>query len=198
MPASKPRFFRTQRDFRRWLEANHAETDELIVGFHKKGSGRGGLTYAEAVEEALCFGWIDGVRRSIDDASFSNRFTPRTARSTWSAVNIRHVARLTAEGRMHPAGLAAFEARDPDRSASYASELATVKLDARQERRFKANRRAWGFWTDQPAGYRKTATWWVISAKREDTRERRLETLIGHSSKGERIPALVSPPRRKA
>jgi len=198
MASARARFFRSAAEFRRWLEANHATATEIVVGFHKKASGRGGITYPEAVEEALCFGWIDGVRRGIDDVSYSNRFTPRTPRSVWSAVNIRHVERLIAEGRMRPAGLAAFERRDPERSAVYSFEQADATLDAAQERRFKANRRAWAFWTAQPKGYRRTASWWVISAKREETRDRRLATLIDHSADGQRLPALVSPTRRKA
>jgi uncharacterized protein YdeI (YjbR/CyaY-like superfamily) len=193
---SDARFFRTAREFRRWLEANHARADELVVGFYKKASGRGGMTYAEAVDEALCFGWIDGVRRRIDDQSFSNRFSPRNTRSIWSAANIRNVERLMAEGKMRPAGLAAFKKRDPARSSVYSFERSDASLDPAQERRLRSNGRAWAFWSEQPKGYRKTATWWVVSAKREETRSRRLATLIDVSEKGERIPALVSPTRR--
>jgi uncharacterized protein YdeI (YjbR/CyaY-like superfamily) len=193
---SDVRFFRSAGEFRRWLEANHARADELFVGFHKKASGRGGMTYAEAVDEALCFGWIDGVRRRIDDESFSNRFSPRRPGSIWSAVNVQNVERLMAEGRMRPAGLTAFAKRDPERSSVYSFERSDAALDPAQERRFRSNGRAWAFWCAQPKGYRKTATWWVISAKREETRSRRLATLIDLSAKGERIPALVSPTRR--
>ena len=191
----EPTFFATPEDFRAWLEAHHDTAPELLVGFHKKGSGRPSITWPESVDEALCFGWIDGVRRRIDDASYSIRFTPRKARSTWSAVNVRRVGELTDQGLMHPAGLAAFERRSDDKTAIYAYEQRkAAELDPEQERLFRANEQAWAWFQAQPASYRRTATYWVISAKREETRQRRLERLISDSAAARPIPSLT--PRR--
>jgi uncharacterized protein YdeI (YjbR/CyaY-like superfamily) len=190
------RYFRSAQEFRRWLERNHARENELYVGFYKKGSARKGITFREALDEALCFGWIDGVRRGVDDERYMNRFTPRTSKSNWSNVNIARVTELMAEGRMHPAGLAAFERRDEKRARMYASEQANAALSASDEARFRTNRAAWTFWTSQPPGYRRTAAWWVVSAKRDETRERRLATLIEHSENGERIPQVGPVPKK--
>jgi uncharacterized protein YdeI (YjbR/CyaY-like superfamily) len=155
----EPTFFATPDEFGAWLQEHHATASELLVGFHKKDSGRPSITWPQAVDQALCFGWIDGVRRRIDDASYSIRFTPRKARSTWSAVNVRRVGELTAEGLMHPAGLAAFERRSADRTAIYSYEQRRgAELDAEQERRFRANERAWAWFEAQPPSYRRTAT----------------------------------------
>ncbi|MEA2398505.1 MAG: hypothetical protein QOK25_2061 [Thermoleophilaceae bacterium] len=195
----KPTFFKEPDEFRAWLEEHHAEASELLVGFHKKGSGRPSITWPESVDQALCFGWIDGVRRSIDDESYTIRFTPRKKKSTWSAVNIARVAELTERGLMRPAGLAAFEARSAERSGIYAYEQRkTAKLDAAQEKRLRANAKAWDFFQAQPPWYRRTATWWVISAKREETRERRLATLIEDSENGRRLARLTRPTGSKA
>jgi uncharacterized protein YdeI (YjbR/CyaY-like superfamily) len=195
----EPTFFATPEDFRAWLDAHHETENELLVGFHKKGSGRPSITWPESVDQALCFGWIDGVRRSLGDDSYSIRFTPRKQRSNWSAVNVRRVGELTALGLMRPAGLAAFERRSDDRTAIYSYEQRkTAKLDAAQERRFKANAGAWKWFQAQPAGYRRTATYWVISAKRPQTRERRLEQLIEDSAAGRTIRLLTPPSRRGA
>ena len=193
----KPIFFATPVKWRAWLEKNHDSKSEVLVGFHRKSSGLPTMTWSEAVDQALCFGWIDGVRRSIDETSYYNRFTPRRPNSNWSAVNIKKVEQLTKQGLMHPAGVAAFERRSKERSKSYSYERANAKLNASYEKRFRARKGAWAFWESQPPGYRRTATWWVVSAKREETRERRLATLIEDSAKGRRI-GLLAQPNRKA
>jgi uncharacterized protein YdeI (YjbR/CyaY-like superfamily) len=194
----EPTFFATPGDFRAWLQEHHEAESELLVGFHKKGSGRPSITWPESVDQALCFGWIDGVRRRIDDESYSIRFTPRKQRSTWSAVNVERVGELAEMGLMRAAGVAAFERRSDDRTAIYAYEQRkNAKLDAAQERRFKANAQAWNWFQDQPAGYRRTATYWVISAKKPETRERRLAQLIEDSAAGRTIRSLT-PPRGSA
>src|SRR5689334_5944383 len=188
----EPTFFPTPADFRAWLEAHHDQEPELLVGFYKKGSGKPSITWPESVDEALCFGWIDGVRRSRDEESYTIRFTPRQARSTWSAVNIRRVAELTELGRMWPAGLRAFEARTADNSEIYSHEQrGNVAFTAEEEAQFQADATAWAYWQARPAGYRKTATWWVVSAKREETRRKRLATLIADSAQGRTIAPLT-------
>ena len=186
-------FFETPAAFRRWLATHHRSARVLWVGFHKKATGRPSLTWPEAVDEALCFGWIDGVRKSIDADSYTIRFTPRRAGSTWSLVNTRRAAELTREGRMQPAGLAAFEMRDPLKSGVYSFERAAAALDAEAEAQFKANRAAWSFFQSQPAGYRKTAIHWVVSARRAETRARRLATLVSDSAAGQRLGPLRRP-----
>ena len=195
----EPTFFATPEDFRAWLQEHHETERELLVGFHKKGSGRPSITWPQSVDQALCFGWIDGVRRRIDDHSYSIRFTPRKQRSNWSAINVRRVGELIELGHMRPAGLAAFERRSDDRTAIYSYEQRKgAKLDAAQERRFKANPSAWMWFQAQPAGYRRTASYWVISAKRPQTRERRLEQLIEDSAAGRTIRLLTRPSERRA
>ena len=186
-----PRFFRSQAAFRRWLEKNHASSRELWVGMHKVSSGKGGLTYPEALEEALCFGWIDGVRRRYDEHSFVQRFTPRQPKSYWSAVNTRRAQELTAAGRMHASGLAAFARRDKA-SGRYSFERRTAAFDPAAEKRFRANRPAWRFFTSQAPWYQRVAIHYVTSAKRDDTRARRLERLIQDSAAARRI-GLVTP-----
>jgi len=189
-----PTFFATPLAFRRWLKQHHRSERELLVGFYKKGSGRPSLTWPESVDEALSFGWIDGVRRRLDEESYSIRFTPRKRGSIWSDVNRRRVEELKRAGRMQPAGLEAYEARDAARSGVYSFEQRkTARLDPDAEARFQADRGAWRFFTSQPPGYRKTAIWWVVSAKREDTRARRLTTLIEDSGEGRRIGPLRRP-----
>ena len=185
-----PTFFTTFAAWRAWLALHHAEEKELLVGFYKKDSGNPSITWPESVDGALCFGWIDGVRRRIDEESYSIRFTPRKARSYWSNVNIKRVGELTERGLMHPAGMRAFEARTGERSGVYAFEQAIVQLSETQEMRFRKNKAAWEFFEKQPPWYRRTATWWVISAKREETRERRLTTLIEDSGNGKTIRTL--------
>jgi uncharacterized protein YdeI (YjbR/CyaY-like superfamily) len=187
-----PTFFATPDDLRAWFEAHHRAESELVVGFYRKGSGRPSITWPESVDQALCFGWIDGVRRSLDEESYTIRFTPRTVRSTWSAVNIKRAQELIDEGLMRPAGLAAFEARGDDRSATYSYEQRHAPvLPPEMERRFRANRQAWTFFGAQPPSYRRTAIYWVTSAKKEETRQRRLATLIEDSAHGRRISQLA-------
>jgi uncharacterized protein YdeI (YjbR/CyaY-like superfamily) len=187
----KPRFFPTAAAFRAWLERHHAAAPELLVAFHKVGSGKRSITYPQALDAALSFGWIDGVRRSLNGTSYTIRFTPRKAKSTWSAVNIRRVGELTAAGLMAPAGLKAFREHDEKRSRLYAFENRPGQLDPAYAKRFRANRRAWEFFASQPPGYRRTATWWVMSAKQDDTRRRRLDILVESSAKGRRAPPFL-------
>jgi uncharacterized protein YdeI (YjbR/CyaY-like superfamily) len=184
----KARHFRSAAAFRTWLSRHHGHTKELWILFHKKSSGNGGMGYVEAVEEALCWGWIDGVLRSAGDESFVQRFTPRRPGSTWSAVNIKRVAALTTAGRMAPPGIAAFEGRDRRKDASYLFERGAAAFLPEQERAFRKDRRAWSFWEQQPPGYRRLATHYVTSAKREETRARRLKRLMECSRDGCRLP----------
>jgi uncharacterized protein YdeI (YjbR/CyaY-like superfamily) len=188
----EPTFFATPADFRAWLERHHDSVSELLVGFHKTGSGRPSITWPEAVDQALCFGWIDGVRRRIDDASYSIRFTPRTPRSTWSAVNVERMKELVDQGLVAPAGLAAFERRADDRTAIYSYEQRrNARLEPEQERRLHADQRAQAFFEAQPPSYRRAAIHWVTSAKRAETRERRLAQLIECSAAGRAVPPLA-------
>jgi uncharacterized protein YdeI (YjbR/CyaY-like superfamily) len=189
------RFFETPAEFRAWLEANHETATELWVGFHKKATGRPSITWPEAVDQALCFGWIDGIRKSVDEHSYTNRFTPRKATSTWSKVNIEKVARLTEQGLMMPAGLRAFAARDEANSGIYSFEQRPEELPPAYVERFQQNGAAWAFFQAQPPGYRRTAMFWVLSAKREETRLKRLDTLIDDSAHGRRIGLLARPAR---
>ena len=182
-----PRFFKTPGHLRRWLEKNHASATELWIGMYRKASGKGGMSYEEALEEALCFGWIDGLRKRLDEESYVQRFTPRTANSYWSAVNITRVTELKAAGRMHAAGDAAFERRDKSRTGAYSFERQTAKLEPTHEAQFQANTKAWTFFASQAPWYRRVAVHWVTSAKRAETRQRRLETLIKDSAAGRRI-----------
>jgi uncharacterized protein YdeI (YjbR/CyaY-like superfamily) len=189
-------FFATPADFRAWLKANHEKVRELWVGFYKKGAGRPSITWPESVDEALCVGWIDGLRKSIDAESYRIRFTPRKSTSAWSAVNIGRVRELIGQGRMLPVGLKAFERRTDARSGCYAYEnRKAAVLSEIAEQQFRSRPRAWKFFQSQPAGYRKTAIWWVISAKLEATRQKRLETLIADSQAGRRIGAVSRPAR---
>jgi uncharacterized protein YdeI (YjbR/CyaY-like superfamily) len=178
----EPNFFPTPADFRAWLEANHATATELLVGFYKVGSGRPSITWPESVDQALCYGWIDGIRRRVDDQSYTIRFTPRRRGSTWSLVNTRRAMELIEQGLMQPAGLAAFEARDPARTAEYSYENRPEGLEATYEAQFRANPAAWTYWEAQPAHYRRGSAHWVMSAKREETRRRRLAILIADSA----------------
>jgi uncharacterized protein YdeI (YjbR/CyaY-like superfamily) len=194
---TEPVFFASREDFRAWLDKHHADTREVVLGFYKKASGRGGITPDEALDEALCFGWIDGVRRSASNEAFTNRYTPRTKRSYWSEINIAKYEKLLAAGRVHPAGRGAFEARDPARQGEYSSEARDRGLSDGLEREFRSHVEAWEFWSAQPPGYRKTASFWVMSAKQEATRRRRLAALIEESAQGRRI-GLLAPPRGSA
>jgi uncharacterized protein YdeI (YjbR/CyaY-like superfamily) len=183
----KPRFFATPEAFRAWLEKNHESKEELLVGFYKRDSGRKSITWPESVDEALSFGWIDGIRRSIDDESYSIRFTPRNPKSKWSTVNIRRVGELTKLGRMKPAGLAVFEQRHESQKEGYSYERKEAQLDDAMVKKFRTNKKAWEFWEAQPPYYRRTLAWWVVSAKREETKAKRLEQLIAASGEGRRI-----------
>lgn len=185
-------FIPAPAEFRQWLEEHHNTTQELWVGFYKTSSGKPSITWPEAVDEALCFGWIDGLRKGIDSISYTIRFTPRKPRSTWSAVNVKRVNELSRLGRMRPAGLKAFEERAEEKSGIYAYEQEkAARLDDAYEQQFRANKKAWDFFQAQAAWYRKTAIWWVISAKKEETRLKRLATLIEDSEHGRTIPPLT-------
>ena len=192
----KPVFFASSSEFRRWLAKNHASAPELWVGFWKAHTAKGGLTYEQAVEDSLCFGWIDGLVRRYDESAYMQRFTPRRPKSIWSAINIRKVEALQREGRMMPAGLKAFAARDPARSSVYSFENRHVALDAAFETRFQAKKRAWAFFQAQPPGYRRLTCFWVMSAKRADTRERRFAQLLADSARGLRVARVAGPPTK--
>jgi len=193
----EPIFFSSPAEFRSWLEQHSETEDEVLVGFYKKKAGKPTLTWSESVDQALCFGWIDGKGRSLGDEAHTIRFTPRRPRSNWSAVNIRKVEELTRQGLMRPAGLAAFARREEARSGVYSYEQRhQARLTDEQQEQFKANRAAWDWFETQAPSYRKTAVWWVVSAKREETRARRLSVLIECSADGRPIPSLSRPPRR--
>jgi uncharacterized protein YdeI (YjbR/CyaY-like superfamily) len=185
-----PTYFAAPGELRAWLEANHETARELTVGVHRKETGRPSVTWPEVVDEALCVGWIDGIRRRVDGERFTIRLTPRRRGSNWSAVNIANVERLTAEGRMRPAGLAAFALRDDAKSRVSSSERETAALPPDLEATFRANAAAWTFFEAQPPGYRKLAAFWIGSAKRDETRQRRLAELIGDSAAGRRLAGL--------
>jgi uncharacterized protein YdeI (YjbR/CyaY-like superfamily) len=187
----KAKFFRTPGEFRAWLKKNHASVAELLVGYHKVDSGRPSMTWPESVDQALCFGWIDGVRRRIDDESYSIRFSPRKPVSTWSAVNIRRARALIGEGAMQPAGLRAFEARREDRSGTYSYEQRRVELDEPYRGRLKRNNAAYQFFRDQPDAYKRTVYSWIMSAKKDETRLKRFARLIECSTEGQRIPEFT-------
>jgi uncharacterized protein YdeI (YjbR/CyaY-like superfamily) len=187
LSAKGPAFFATPAKFRAWLAKNHAQATELLVGFYKRDSGKPSITWPESVDEALCFGWIDGVRRSIDAESYSIRFSPRKATSVWSAVNIKRVAVLTEEGRMTSAGLAAFEKRRENRSGVYAYEQRSAELPEEYAKALAKNAAARKFFEAQPPSYRKTMMWWIVSAKREETRQTRLAKLIAECAAGRRM-----------
>jgi uncharacterized protein YdeI (YjbR/CyaY-like superfamily) len=186
-----PIFFPAPEDFRAWLEENHQRADEVLVGFYKKKAGRPSMTWSDSVDQALCFGWIDGKGRSLGDEAHTIRFTPRRPKSNWSAINIAKVARLTEQGLMRPAGLAAFEKREEARSGVYSYEqrhLATLTED--QEAEFRANPAAWEWFRAAAPSYRKAAIFWVASAKREETRAKRLRQLIDDSGSALQVPPL--------
>ena len=183
-------YFSSAAAFGEWLAAHHASASEVLVGFWKMGTGKPTLTWSESVDEALCFGWIDGVRRSVDAERYTIRFTPRKRGSNWSAVNVKKVAALTDAGRMRPAGLAAWDARDERKVAIYAYERATAVLSADEVKAFKAQRAAWRWFETQPAGYKRLVMHWVTSAKRPETRAKRFATLVADAAQGRRIAQL--------
>ena len=183
--------FNTGKEFRAWLKMHHASSTELLLGFYRKNSGRGGITYAEALDEALCFGWIDGVRRKLDDETFSIRFSPRKASSIWSNINVGHVERLLAAKRMTPAGIKVYAARQAHKTGIYSFEQAKHAFEPKQETAFRKHKKAWTFWEAQPPGYQRVAMHWATSAKQEATRARRLAKLIEDSAAGRRL-AIVT------
>ncbi|GAB4022477.1 YdeI/OmpD-associated family protein [Spirosoma koreense] len=191
-----PVFFPNQADFRNWLADNHDKATELLVGFYKIGTGKPSLTWSQSVDEALCFGWIDGVRRSIDADSYCIRFTPRKPKSIWSAVNIQKIDELSRQGLMHPAGMAAFGKRDEKNSKIYAYEQKDVGLSEELEQLFKANEKAWAVFQTMPPSYRKTAINWVMSAKQAETVRKRMQELIQDSEQGVRIKQLRPYPKK--
>lgn len=182
-----PIFFRSASEFRRWLGKHHDSEREVWVGFYKKDSGRRGIAYAEAVDQALCYGWIDGIRKRIDEEGYAQRFSPRTSKSIWSSINIKRVGKLRRLGLMQPPGVKIFATRDPARSGLYSFENRPQTLSPALERRFKANKKAWLFFQAQPPGYRRVITFMVMSAKQDETRERRLERVVKASEKGLRL-----------
>ncbi|HJZ11628.1 MAG TPA: YdeI/OmpD-associated family protein [Acidobacteriota bacterium] len=188
-----PRFFATPSPFRRWLEKHHDTTRELWVGFYKKNTGKPSITWPESVDAALCFGWIDGLRKSIDESSYRIRFTPRNPRSTWSAVNIKRVAELTEQGLMYEAGLKVFRERNPAKSDLYSYERRReVQLSKKYQQQLRSDKQVWSFFQSQPPWYQRTTAYWIMSAKREKTQVMRLAILIDCSRRALRIPPLKS------
>ncbi len=177
--------------FRAWLGEHHADRDEAWVGYYRKRVPKTCMRYPDAVDEALCFGWIDGIGYRVDEEIYTNRFTPRTKRSTWSAANVRRVGELLAEGRMHPAGIAAFEARTHDKTGVYSYENRPADLPTGYQGALQADSAAWDWWQAQTPSYRRTATWWVVSAKQETTRQRRLATLVADCAAGRMIKPMT-------
>jgi uncharacterized protein YdeI (YjbR/CyaY-like superfamily) len=196
-PPPDPIYFDSPAALRDWFDANHETAAELWLGQYRKATGRSTVSWSEAVDEALCVGWIDGVRYSVDDERFTQRLTPRRKGSNWSAVNIAKVKELTAQGRMRPAGLAAFEARSEARSGVYAYEQRDkARLEPADEATFRSNEAAWDWFSSRSASYRQTATYWVVSAKRPETRARRLAALIEDSAAGRTVGPLTRPAER--
>jgi uncharacterized protein YdeI (YjbR/CyaY-like superfamily) len=188
-----PIFFASAAEWRAWLQQHHDAASECAVGYYKKGTGKPSMTWPESVDVALCFGWIDGVRHGIDDERYRIRFTPRKRTSTWSAVNIKRVPELVAEGSMTPAGLAAFEARRENRSGIYSYEQRPEALPSAMEQRMRADGAAWTYFEAQSASYRRAVIWWIVSAKQEATRERRLATLIEQCAAGRPLRQFTRP-----
>lgn len=185
-----PHFFADQLEFRKWLEKHHLSEKELIVGFYKRNTGKPSMTWSESVDQALCFGWIDSVRRSIDENSYSIRFTPRNKNSIWSAVNIKKIEELTAKGLMFPKGIEAFGYRREDKSKVYSFENTPLELNPELDTIFKANPVAWEYFTKQSASYKKTHIHWIMSAKQEKTRITRLQKLINACQAGQKVSGL--------
>ncbi len=182
-----PKFFPSQSDFRKWLEKNHDKKTELLVGFHKVGTGKASMAWSESVDQALCFGWIDGIRRRLDDDSYTIRFTPRRSNSIWSAINIKKVEDLKAKGLMRPAGIQAFEKRQDKRSAIYSYEKKNEQLTKELSQRFRKEKDAWNYFEKQPNGYKRLCIHFVMSSKQEKTRISRLEKLILACKAGKKI-----------
>jgi uncharacterized protein YdeI (YjbR/CyaY-like superfamily) len=191
-------YFVSQKEFHAWLTRNHAKATELWVGFHKRSSGKGGITYSEALDEALCYGWIDAVRYSVDAESYKIRFTPRKAKSIWSLANVRRVEALLKAKNMAEPGIKAFEARERRRTGIYAFEQKRPGLSAKYKKLLSANKRAWEFFAKQAPWYQRTAGYWVSSAKQEETRARRLAKLIEVSIAGRRLDQLTPKAKRRS
>lgn len=183
----RPVFFSSPSDFRKWLEKNHAKKSELLVGFWKVHTGKPSMKWSESVDEALCFGWIDGVRKSIDGDSYTIRFSPRKPDSNWSGINIKKIDELKKKGLMHPAGITAFNKRDEEKSRIYAYEMEMMKLDPAYEKKFKSNKKAWTWFQSQGNYYRKVMVKWVMTAKQETTRQSRLKKLIDSSAQEKKM-----------
>ncbi len=197
MTTVTPIFFDVPADFRRWLERHHSTDREIWVGFYKVKSGRGGMVYRQALDEALCYGWIDGMLRSVDKQSYAQRFTPRKRGSNWSLANIRRAKELIAESRMRAPGLAAFQGRDEGKAARHSIEQRTVRLAPAFAKALAANAAARAFFRSQPPSYRRVVTWWVMSAKRKETRARRFATLLADSAAARRVGVAALEPRRR-
>lgn len=186
----EPVFFSAPDQFRAWLEKNHDKEKEILVLFHKTKTGKQSMTWPQSVDEALCFGWIDGIRKSIDDSSYTIRFTPRKPRSIWSAVNVKRAEQLIKQGLMKPAGMAAFEKLDADRSKVYSFEQRKIEFSKEFKKQFRSNKQAWKLFNSMAPSYQRAATWWVMNAKQEATRQSRLKTLIQDSAEGIRIKPM--------
>jgi len=184
---AEPAFFATEADFRRWLEANHQAAPELLVGFWKKGSGKPSIDWPQARDQALCFGWIDGLRKSLGEDAYTIRFTPRRTGSIWSKVNVERFNALTAAGRMTPVGEAAYK-RDKHKTGVYSYEKPLASLTTEEEKLFRKKKAAWADWQKRPPGYRKTVLGWIAGAKRPETRAKRLAQLMEVSAEGLRLP----------
>jgi uncharacterized protein YdeI (YjbR/CyaY-like superfamily) len=187
----KPTFFCSPSDLRKWFEEHHTTDQELWVGYYKKKSDKPNITWPESVDEALCFGWIDGIRKSVDDISYTIRFTPRKPGSIWSSINIQRAQALIENGQMQPAGLKAYQVRKENKSGIYSYEQRSDELPEPYAQKLRQNEAAWEFFQARPPSYRKAAGWWVVSAKQEETRLKRLEQLIEDSAQGRTIPPLT-------
>jgi uncharacterized protein YdeI (YjbR/CyaY-like superfamily) len=180
-------YFKTQTDFRKWLEKNHAKMTELYVGFHKKSTLKPSITYLQALDEALCYGWIDGVRKNVNETSYTIRFTPRKKQSHWSAVNIKRYEELSKLELVMSAGVEAFQNSDKKKALKYSDERKSAKLDLKYQKQFKSNKKAWEFFGAQPPGYQRVCVFWIMSAKQEETRQRRLKLLMDYSQIQKRL-----------
>jgi uncharacterized protein YdeI (YjbR/CyaY-like superfamily) len=196
MEMQTPVFFKSSGELRKWFQKNHNKASELWLGFYNVKSGKKGITYKEAVDEALCFGWIDGIRKSLNEESYVNRFTPRKKNSIWSNINTKRINELIEEGRVHPAGLEAFNKRSEEKAGIYSFEQDSHELLPVFEKKFKANKKAWKYFTSKAQWYQRTSIHWVMSAKQEATRLKRLETLI-KDSENEKTIALLTRPAKK-
>lgn len=193
---SQPTFFRSEAEFRKWLQKNHNRESELLIVFHRVESGKGGLTYRQALDQALCFGWIDGLRKRFDATSYTVRFSPRISGSIWSVINTNRMKELIEIGCVHASGLSVFEKRDKKKSRMYSYEVGSCKLDASFEKQFRASPTAWEFYQTQAPWYRRVSCYWVMSAKKEETRLRRLGQLITDSANERRLKQLISNPKK--